>query len=68
MVTEKKFGSWCRLSDPTREQSAAKPRADLPYKKNCASIPCWRINCEVVPLTVPKHSQLFKKTCVAELS
>ena len=56
-----KLGSWCRLSDPFREQSTAKPRRDPPYKKVCASKPCWRINCEVVLLTVLKHSQLFKK-------
>jgi len=36
-------------------------RGDLLYKNDCASILCWRINCEVVPLTVLKHSQLFKK-------
>ena len=68
-MTEKKkpvkLGSWCRLSNPTREQSTAKPRRDPPYKKVCASKPCWRINCEVVLLTVLNILN-YSKSCYAK--
>ena len=66
MVTEKKLALSVVCPTPPGNSRQQNPEGP-PYKKNCASIPCWRINCEVIPLTVPKHSQLFKKTCVTEL-
>ena len=40
-VTEKKepikLYCQCPLSNPTREQSTAKPGGDFPYKNDCAS-------------------------------
>ena len=48
-----KLGSQFGLSDPTREQSQQN-RGNLPYKMTVLVIPHWRMNCEVVPLTVLK--------------
>ena len=50
---------------PLRNSRRQNP-GGTPYKKDCASKPCWRINCEVVPLTVLKHSQLFTQKLLCE--
>ena len=49
-----KLCSQCRLSDPTREQSTANPGGTSLTKMIVLLIPFWRMNCEVVPLTVLK--------------
>ena len=69
-MTEKKEpikkGPQFRLSDPIREQSQQNP-GDLPYKMIVLLIPHWRINCEVVPLTVLKCNILnYSKNCNAK--
>ena len=62
-VTERKepikLCSQCRLSDPTQEQSTAKPGGGASLAKTIVLlIPYWRINCEVVPLMVLKRNIL----------
>ena len=69
-MTEKKepikLGSQFYLSDPTQEQSQQNP-GDLPYKMIVLLIPHWRINWEVVPLTVLKCNILdYSKNCNAK--
>ena len=53
-----KLCSQCRLSDPTQEQSTAKPGGTSLAKIIVLLIPYWRINCEVVPLMVLKRNIL----------
>ena len=73
-VTEKKepinLCSQCHLSNPTREQSTAcKTRGDLPYKMIVLLTPYWRMNCEVVPLTVLKCNILnYSSNCYTKIT
>ena len=67
-MTEKKerikLGSQCRLFDPTREQSTAKPGGTSLTKMIVLLKPYWRINCKVVPFTVQKCNILnYSKNC-----
>ena len=72
-MTEKKepikLGSQCRLSDPTQEQSTAKPGGPPLHKIVVLPIPYWRINCEVVPLTVLKCNILnYSSNCYTKVT
>ena len=69
-MTEKKerikLGSQCRLFDPTREQSTAKPGGTSLTKMIVLLKHYWRINCKVVPFTVLKCNILNSKNCNAK--
>ena len=64
-----KLCSQCRLSDPTQEQSTAKPGGTTLTKMTVLLIPYWRINCEVVPLTVLKCNILnYSSNCYTKVT
>ena len=72
-VTEKKepikLCSQCRLSNPTREQSTTKPGGTYLTKMIVLLIPYWRMNCEVVPLTVLKCNILnYSSNCYTKVN